>query len=304
MSKYIKPAALIFIILLIDQLIKVWVKTNMYLGEEFTLFGNWGKIHFTENKGMAFGLNFGDGTGKLLLSLFRIVAVSIIGYYLYTLIRDKAHKGLIYSIALVLSGAIGNIIDSIFYGVLFSDSINRIAEFLPASGGYADFFHGKVVDMFYFPIIQGYAPDWVPYLGGEYYIFFRPVFNFADAAITIGVFAIIVFQKSFFVDEEEASEEELIENETSAVSLTLNGKVQGVYFRQSTLEKAQELGLFGYVQNLENGSVFIEAVGSTEAILKLIEWSKEGPEQAEVESCKKLILEKPSEDFNSFEIRK
>lgn len=303
MNKYLKPAALIFIIILIDQIIKFWIKTNMYLGEEFALFGDWGKIHFTENKGMAFGMNFGDGTGKLLLSLFRIVAVTLIGYYLYTLIRDKAHKGLILSIALVLAGAIGNIIDSVFYGVIFSDSINRVAEFLPANGGYADYFHGKVVDMFYFPIIQGYAPDWVPYLGGEYFIFFRPVFNFADAAITIGVFIIIVFQKSFFEEEEEELEEALEESGNTSISLNITGKVQGVFFRKSTEEKAQELGLKGFVQNMEDGSVFIEAQGDSEAILKLIEWCKTGPEQAEVADVKENILEKASEDFESFEIR-
>lgn len=270
----------------------------MYLGEEFALFGDWGKIHFTENKGMAFGMHFGDGTGKLLLSLFRIVAVTVIGYYLYTLIRDNFHKGLIFSISLVLAGAIGNIIDSIFYGVIFSDSINRVAEFLPANGGYADFFHGKVVDMFYFPILQGYAPDWMPFLGGEYYIFFRPVFNFADAAITIGVFAIIVFQKSFFAEEDEEEE-----NALSAINILIKGKVQGVFFRKSILEKAQELGLFGFVENREDGSVFIEALGEEEALAQFYEWCKTGPEQAEVSTCEKTELEESSEAFESFEIR-
>jgi len=308
LSKYLKPIAIIFIIVLIDQIIKVWIKSNMYLGEEFNLISDWGKIHFTENKGMAFGMNFGDGTGKLLLSLSRIVAVSLIGFYLYTLIRDKMHKGLVYSIALVLAGAIGNIIDSVFYGVVFSDSINRVAEFMPAAGGYADFFHGKVVDMFYFPILQGYAPDWVPFLGGEYYIFFRPVFNFADAAITIGVFVIIVFQRSFFAEEEEEESVEKLPDDMSeltntAISLEIRAKVQGVFFRKSTQEKAEALGVKGFVQNMEDGSVFIEAIGTKESLEELLEWCKEGPKQAEVSECKKNILENPSEEFNSFEIK-
>lgn len=307
LKQYLKPVTLILAIVLIDQVIKIWIKTNMYLGQEFVLFGEWAKIHFTENKGMAFGMSFGDGTGKLLLSLFRIVAVTLIGFYLYTLIRDKIHKGLVYSIALVLAGAIGNIIDSVFYGVVFSDSINRVAEFLPAAGGYSDYFHGKVVDMFYFPILQGYAPDWVPFLGGEYYIFFRPVFNFADAAITVGVFIIIVFQKSFFAEDESEKEKKKLKEkaamEKTAVTIQISGKVQGVFFRKSTQDKATELGLKGYVQNLEGGTVFIEALGLKTEIDQLIEWCKQGPENAEVENVTIENLDKASEDFSNFEIR-
>lgn len=305
MKEYLKPVALIFGIILIDQIIKIWIKTHMYLGQEIILFGDWAKIHFTENKGMAFGMNFGDGLGKLLLSLFRILAVSLIGFYLYTLVRDKAHKWLIISISMVLAGALGNIIDSVLYGVIFSDSINRVAEFLPEAGGYSEIFHGKVVDMFYFPIVQGYAPDWVPYLGGEYYIFFRPVFNFADAAITIGVFIIIVFQKSFFSDD-DAEEKKLKEKEateSSAVTIQVSGKVQGVFFRQSTMDKASELGLKGFVKNLEDGSVFIEASGSEKAVEELLQWCQTGPENAEVEDVKLKNLQSASEDFVNFEIR-
>jgi signal peptidase II len=152
---------------------------------------------------MAFGMKLGGDYGKLLLSLFRIGAVGFIGYYLYTIIKENQSKGLILSISLILAGALGNIIDSVFYGVIFSDSATQIATFMPAEGGYASWFHGRVVDMFYFPIISGFFPDWVPFWGGEYFQFFRPVFNIADAAITTGVFMILVFQRSFFSDEEQ-----------------------------------------------------------------------------------------------------
>lgn len=171
----------------------------MSLGEEIHVLGDWFILHFTENEGMAFGMKFGGDTGKLILSVFRIVAVGVIGVYLHGLITRKASKGLIVSIALIFAGALGNIIDSAFYGLVFSTSdYYHVASFLPQGGGYGDFLHGKVVDMFYFPLIQGAYPQWLPWKGGQEFIFFRPVFNLADASISIGVFWLLLFQKRYF----------------------------------------------------------------------------------------------------------
>lgn len=170
----------------------------MYLGQEYPIFGNWFIIHFTENNGMAFGMEFDGNYGKLFLSVFRIFAVIGLGYYLYSLVKQKALPGYIASIALIFAGALGNIIDSVFYGLIFNESYNQIATIFPPEGGYSGLLHGRVVDMFYFPIIDGHFPEWFPFWGGEEFIFFRPVFNLADAAISIGVFIIILNQKQFF----------------------------------------------------------------------------------------------------------
>jgi signal peptidase II len=186
MKGYTKPLILIFIVLLVDQASKTWVKTNMYLGQEFKILGDWFIIHFTENNGMAFGLEFGGEFGKLSLSLFRIAAVAGIGYGMHYLIQHKYHRGLILKVAMIFAGALGNIIDSVFYGRIYD---------------YATLFHGRVVDMFYFPILQGIFPTWVPIWGGEDYIFFRPVFNVADAAISVGVVLILVYQNTYFKEE-------------------------------------------------------------------------------------------------------
>lgn len=175
----------------------------MSLGQEFNVLGNWFIIHFTENPGMAFGMQFSGDYGKLILSIFRIIAIIGIIYYLYIITRKKVKTGLIVSLALVLAGAVGNMIDSAFYGLIFSNSnYFEVARFLPVEGGYATFLHGRVVDMFYFPIFQGIYPSWVPFVGGTDYIFFRPVFNIADSSITIGVLLMIIFQKQFFQKQE------------------------------------------------------------------------------------------------------
>ncbi|MBT2561824.1 lipoprotein signal peptidase [Pedobacter sp. ISL-68] len=186
MKGYTKPLIVIFLVLLADQLVKTWVKTHMYLGQEFHIIGKWCIIHFTENNGMAFGMEFGGEFGKLALSLFRIAAVAGIGYGLHYLIKHKYHRGLILNVALIFSGALGNIIDSVFYGKIY---------------GYEGWFHGRVVDMFYFPIAEGHFPTWVPIWGGEEFVFFRPVFNLADAAISVGVILILIFQKNYFKED-------------------------------------------------------------------------------------------------------
>ncbi len=186
MKGYTKPLIVIFLVLLADQLIKTWIKTHMYLGQEFHIIGKWCIIHFTENNGMAFGMEFGGEFGKLALSLFRIAAVGGIGYGLHYLIKHKYHRGLILNVALIFSGALGNIIDSVFYGKIY---------------GYESWFHGRVVDMFYFPIAEGHFPSWLPIWGGEEFVFFRPVFNLADAAISIGVILILIFQKNYFKED-------------------------------------------------------------------------------------------------------
>ena len=200
MKGYTKPLLVIFLVLLADQLLKTWIKTNMYLGQEFNIIGKWFIIHFTENNGMAFGMEFGGEFGKLALSLFRIAAVAGIGYGLHYLIKHKYHRGLILNVALIFAGALGNIIDSVFYGKIY---------------GYETWFHGRVVDMLYFPIAEGHFPSWIPIWGGDEFVFFRPVFNLADAAISLGVILILVFQKNYFkedVKDEVSINSEIVED--------------------------------------------------------------------------------------------
>lgn len=216
MKGYSKPFILIASILLVDQVSKLWIKLNMTLGQEYRILGDWFIIHFTENNGMAFGLEFGGEAGKLALSLFRIVAVAGIGYGLHYMIKHKYHRGFILNVSLIFAGAMGNIIDSTFYGMIFSESTwFEKARLFPAEGGYSSFLHGKVVDMLYFPIIKGVFPSWFPIWGGEDFMFFRPVFNIADSAITVGVALILIYQKRYFkeeITEPESYNSEVIED--------------------------------------------------------------------------------------------
>jgi len=203
-----RSAFIIALVLIIDQVVKLWVKTHMYLGQEFHILGDWFIIHFTENYGMAFGMEFGGEKGKLLLSLFRLFFVGGLIYYVYQLTRKKYDKLYVAVLSLIIAGAIGNLIDSAFYGMIFGGSEYQLAEVFPAEGGYSSFLHGRVVDMLYFPVLEGTFPNWLPIWGGEEFIFFRPIFNVADSAISIGVFMWIIFQKRFMSMEEELKNEE------------------------------------------------------------------------------------------------
>jgi signal peptidase II len=194
-----KAILIIFLILILDQILKIWIKTSFYIGESRPVFGHWFYLHFTENEGMAYGMKLGGPWGKLILSIFRIIAVIAIGWWLYASTKKGAGFLLILSISFILAGAIGNIIDSAVYGLIFSESsYMQIAVMFPKGGGYASFLHGKVVDMLYFPLIETHFPKWVPFFGGDEFIFFRPVFNIADSSITTGVLMLIVFQKKIF----------------------------------------------------------------------------------------------------------
>lgn len=198
-----KALLLIGFVLVADQILKIWIKTNMVLGQEIRVLGNWFIIHFTENVGMAFGMELWGTHGKLALSLFRIVAIILIGIYLAWLIRKKVSTGFVLGISLVLAGAIGNMIDSAFYGLIFGESYFGPSKMFPQDGGYANFLYGRVVDMFYFPIIKTTWPSWVPSLGGQSLVFFRPVFNIADSAITTGVFYLLLFQRKTLFEKQE-----------------------------------------------------------------------------------------------------
>jgi signal peptidase II len=185
-AAYTKPFLTAAFIILADQIIKTWVHEHMQLQEEIRFLGSRGMLHYTENNGMAFGMEWGGDAGKLALTLFRIVAVSGIIYTLIYLIKHKHHRGLIMNVALILAGATGNIIDSTFYGLMYQ---------------HAPLFHGRVIDMFYFPLFKGTYPSWFPFWAGESFEFFRPVFNLADASICVGVIMILLYQKRYFKHE-------------------------------------------------------------------------------------------------------
>ena len=199
MKKYL-PFIIIIIILVIDQVSKIYIKTNWVLGQEYKIT-DWFILHFTENNGMAYGIELGGEWGKLALSLFRIIAISGIGIYLYIIAKSKDKPlGYVISVAFVFAGAIGNIIDSAFYGVFFNESYYQVAQFMPEAGGYAGYLHGKVVDMLYFPLIDGHFPEWFPFWGNDHFVFFRPVFNIADSAISIGISSVVLFYRSIILD--------------------------------------------------------------------------------------------------------
>ena len=194
---------LVILLLVIDQVIKFAVKLNMTLGESIPVFGDWFQICFIENNGMAFGMQFGGSVGKLALSLFRVVLIGFIIVYLKKLIKKAGTPtGVLVGLSLVLVGAIGNVVDCLFYGEIFSASTySQVAQLFPPDGGYTGFLYGKVVDMFYLPIIDTILPEWVPFYGGEHFIFFRPIFNFADACISVSVIYMLLFQRKFFMEE-------------------------------------------------------------------------------------------------------
>jgi len=208
-NRQLKLLGIVFFILLVDQVLKIWVKTNFSLGDEIIVFKDWFILHFVENNGMAFGFEFAGEYGKMFLSIFRIIAVIAIGWYMFKLAKNQELPfGFLTSIALIFAGAIGNIIDSLFYGMIFNHSYGQIANIFPEGGGYETFLHGRVVDMFYFPIIQGQYPEWFPFRGGSDFIFFRPVFNIADSSITVGIFSILLFYRKQFNKMDESNEEQ------------------------------------------------------------------------------------------------
>jgi len=207
MSKKQLAILVIILILVVDQIIKIWIKTHFYLGDERRVIGNWFLLHFVENKGMAFGFEFAGKFGKVILTLFRIAAATAIFIYLMKLIKKGIPTGVVICVSLIIAGAIGNVIDSAFYGLIFTDSFGRIAEMFPKGGGYATFLHGSVVDMLFFPIIKGTWPAWSPINAGEPFLFFSPVFNIADSSISIGISLILVFYRKYFAEEDKKKEE-------------------------------------------------------------------------------------------------
>ncbi len=204
MNNKTKSILIVLLVLLVDQILKIYIKTHFLPGEEFVVAKNWFIIHFIENNGMAFGIEFGQQAGKYFLSILRLAAIIGLGWYLSKLIKKEVPFGLVVCFSLILAGAIGNLIDSAFYGIIFNESHGQPAQSFASEGGYSSFLLGKVVDMFYFPLITGHFPAWVPVWGGQEFIFFRHIFNVADSAVSVGVFSIFIFYKEFFGGKKSA----------------------------------------------------------------------------------------------------
>ncbi len=220
MKQGYKVAILIFLVLLIDQSLKIYIKTHFEYNEDYAILGlDWARLHFVENEGMAFGITFDWAYGKLILSLFRILMVAGLIWYMRMLMAAKAPKGFVYSVGLITAGALGNIIDSAIYGLIFTSSYHNgmLAEMVPIGQGYGAFLHGKVVDMLYFPIKYFELPTW---LGGGGFLFFSPIFNIADASITTGVLSILLFQRKFFTSELQKEAEPVLVLETNELAET------------------------------------------------------------------------------------
>ena len=211
--KLLKVSSIVLLVLFIDQFLKIWVKTHLMLGESIRIT-NWFYISFVENPGMAFGMEFFD---KMFLTLFRIVALGAIGYGVYHTIKKDFSFGFTVALVLIFAGALGNIIDCVFYGVWFSSSAGQVATFLPEGGGYAPLFYGKVVDMFYFPLFDITFPSWMPLIGGTSFSFFDPVFNIADSAVCIGVFYILLFERKYLFNPDKKKKLDKKEEKEEAI---------------------------------------------------------------------------------------